>query len=255
MNKRVADEAQKPLLHKENTIQANQISPSKQADSFPKEGADLKKDKKKEEYNYLMDYFDHAKWQFLFLFDNILFFFLFRNNINNEDNFPDGMERCFSLRVWSTLLEAAYFVGIFIRVFYLTLMAIVVYYKKYFKNLGDDINKKENKVILDRKVSWNLTYKYFVEKRDFFLGAIIVIGIFLLVGMTIATTQNEPCGNLRGLGLFWIYIYNIVFFFFPIAMLMMCLYPFSIACKIFSGFLRFYSLQEDIFTSSKEKDE
>ena len=130
-------------------------------------------------------------------------------------------------------------------------MGIIIYYKKKVnekqapeeKNL--DLKYFEN--LTEQRVYWNLKYKYFVEKRDHFLGTIIVIGIFLLVGLTIACTHQEPCGNLRRLALFWIYIYNIVFLFFPITMLIMCLYPYNIACKIFSAFLRFYSLQLDIF--------
>jgi hypothetical protein len=208
---------------------------------------------------YIWDYLNHSKSQFFLLVTNIVFFIVFRRNIDIEDNFPQGKENCFTLRSWSTLVNGAYLAGIFIRISYLILMAIVVYYKKEMKNSNVENNKKEmknsnvenNKKLVEDKVKWNLRYKYFYEMRDVFLGAKIVIGIFLLVGMTIAVSQNEPCGNLRNLALFWIYIYNIVFLFFPISMLLLCLYPYSFACKIFSAFLKFYSLQLDIFEEPK----
>lgn len=260
MNKKVApgdqqDESQKPLLLKEEHIITTK-------ETKKKEVSQEKNEKQSIDLLYLKDFFNHSKWQFLFLFTNALFFVLFRNNIYNENNFPEGMEACFSLRVWSSLLEFSYFVGIFIRIWYLTLMGIVIYYKKIFHK-GAESENKSNKVegdkdywkkMQDKRVTWNLRYKWWVEKRDIFLGLIIIAGIFLLVGMTIATSQNEPCGNLRGLALFWIYIYNLVFFFFPVALLLMCLYPYNIACKIFSGFLKFYSLQEDIFLPPKTDD-
>lgn len=210
----------------------------------------------KNETNYCLDYLKYSKFQFLFLIDNIIFFFLLKNIVYLESNYPEGFERCFYLRTWSSLLGLAYLVGIHIRLYHLFLMGIVISYKKRMNEKHEEPEEKKTdpkalEELTKKRVYWNLKYKYLVEKRDLFLGLIIVLGIFLLVGITIATTHEEPCGKLRSLALFWIYIYNIVFVFFPITMLIMCLYPYNIACKFFSGFLRFYSLQLNIFDNKK----
>ncbi len=238
---KVADETE-ALLQNNNTNQSRRNNDRQQGGP-----SDLNNKEATFDYiKYIWDYLNHSKSQFFLLVINIVFFIVFRSNIEIEDNFPLGKENCFTLRIWSNLVNGAYLVGIFIRISYLILMAIVVYYKQAMNSKGE-----KNKELVKNKVWWNLKYKYFYEMRDIFLGAKIVIGIFLLVGMTTAISQNEPCGNLRNLALFWIYIYNIVFLFFPISMLLLCLYPYSFACKIFSAFLKFYSLQLDIFEEPK----
>lgn len=252
---KVADERE-ALLQRNNYSNQNesnynrgeQINHSKTENSADKITVETK-------ISYVWDFIDHSKSQFFLLSINVVFFIFFKSNIDNDDNFPEGKDNCFSLRTWSILVEGSYLAGIFIRISYLILMAIVVYYKKKITDICADSNRSDTKndseldktEIIKKKVSWNLRYKYLYEMRDIFLGAKIVIGIFLLVGMTTAISQSEPCGNLRNLALFWIYIYNIVFLFFPISMLLLCLYPYSFSCKIFSAFLKFYSLQLDIF--------
>ena len=245
-----------PLLNNEDkkNIKENKLNQSFQEEENHHH-EEINTDNTDKQPNYLLEYLIHSKFQFIFLIYNIIFFYLFKKNIHSETNYPEGVDKCFNLRLWSSFVALAYFFGIIMRLGYLILMGIVIYYKKKAneEKREKNLDPKNHQDFTKQRIKWNLWYKYLFEINDQILLSIIVIEIFLLVGITIAKDHDEPCGNLRSLAITWIYIYNFLFIVFPLTMLVMCLYPYAIACKIFENFLKYYNLQLDIFDNQDEK--